>query len=420
MSAKDATKEVSRAVESIEKTGETRNASDNLIKDAERHFNWLCSGDDAYLSEMQKLIKDGLLPSVTLAYLDKNFEKANTITPDDKLEKSEVQQFIEKTKDAKNGDKNTPFDRAMYENVLNYMNENHLESIDKSQIEDFRQKAQMDFEKGKVQDAYYHARVLLNKDGRGASVLDRIDSYPPGRSDIDANALREYARRQKDADPIWTQTDEAKAIQWLNNNWNDPVVQKALMENGRIPKTGFDERLNALASRYGLKTDGPVPINSPSPPESTVKPAESPAGDNPAVVPPPNQPAHPANDSDLYPAGQRMRKDNRPDIDDGHKTHNWYFSDGQGNTVALDGKDKKDPDAIILGTVKKGPDGVDKAHYTGWRRDRDNNRWVLYDGNTALATADKVEVDRKTGKVNIIGKYTPIQLAPTYTAQGVM
>ena len=252
MSAKDATKEVSRAVESIEKTGETRNASDNLIKDAERHFNWLCSGDDAYLSEMQKLIKDGLLPSVTLAYLDKNFEKANTITPDDKLEKSEVQQFIEKTKDAKNGDKNTPFDRAMYENVLNYMNENHLESIDKSQIEDFRQKAQMDFEKGKVQDAYYHARVLLNKDGRGASVLDRIDSYPPGRSDIDANALREYARRQKDADPIWTQTDEAKAIQWLNNNWNDPVVQKALMENGRIPKTGFDERLNALASRYGL------------------------------------------------------------------------------------------------------------------------------------------------------------------------
>ena len=423
MSVQDATNAVTAAEKTVQQTGDTQSASDKLVKDAQSRFGTWGSGDEFYLAEMnQKLVKDGLLPAVTLAYLDKNFDKADIGQRDQKLTREEVAQFVKDNPNNPNGRKNnTILDREMYQNVLKYMDSNNLTSIDKTQIAQLRQNEQLKFEKDKAQDAYYNARVLLNTNDHNESILERIKSRPPGSRQFTRDDLDKFRQSQIEADPHFRDRDEGKALDWIYDHWNDPIVQKTLANGNLMSRDGFAKNLETMVSTYGLKTDGPVMIGPPAPPEITAKPHNPPANDTPVVVPPANQlgvnPANGSNALDRYPAYTHTVKDERPVIDSEHGKHDWYFSDGKGNTVALDGADKYKPDVITLGTVDKSPDGSDKVSYTAWRKDKENNRWILYDYKTPIAIADDIDFNPDKGIVTIKGKYTPIgATAP----QGVM
>lgn len=372
VTANDAQTPIKNAEAALNNDGNATSASDKILSEVKGHFTdkagWiaptLADGSPEYVQEVSRLLEQrGLLPSVTLAYLDNdaNFNRGERGEKDGVLTRKEVEKFISEAKNLPaGGGGNTQLDGEMYKNVLKYMKDNGLEQISRSEIQNLRQDAEQKFDQKKIADGYYNSRVLMNTDENGVRLMDRIS---PNGDRLSKNDLEAYLKNQTDE---YKAGDEGKAVDWLIKNWDEKNFQENFLDRTgfdfNLRKYGFENKLQAGAVTAGLNSDGTEKVAAPKP----------------------------------FPDKQEMGKDTRQG-----SNHDFYFSDGKGNTIALDGKDKNNPDKITMGNTKADNEGNKFIHYTAWAKE--NGRWILYDGEKAVATANKVEVDKKTGRVSYTG-----------------
>jgi hypothetical protein len=309
----------------------------------------------AYTARMtEDLVKQNLLPSVSLSYVERNFEKIDT----NKDAGKPATLTLDEVKAAQRAAAPGSIDEKLYAAVGEMMRLQQIpQEMTKAQIHEKLKEINNNFQSQDKKNAVDAASLLMDNRALFNNIAENDE-------EITKADLVKFLEKPGNASQ-----DTIRQLTWLRDNWDDRDV-KALM---RIdPKgAGF---MNEESIRDGI---------------NTLK-------KDIVVVP-----GKPVEYGSRIPPKANWGADNRPpSADPNDKPHEWYVSDGKGNTVAVD-YDGNGKMIYTVGTV----DASGNAHYTGWHYERETGKYILVDKDKTndrlliLAEATAIDFEPSTGKL---------------------
>lgn len=318
-------------------------ASQSLLEDTD--FQTAAAVPDSPLSReytsnlTEQLVKQNLLPAVSLSYLGENFSKVDASNEAGKPANVTLAEVRKAQTDAVEGS----VDAALYKAVGDMMESGQLpKEMTAEQIKEKLIEIDNSFQSQDRRNTTEVTNTLANK-----SLFNNIAQNDGQISKEDLDRFL--------AKPGSTDDDTLRQLAWLRDSWNDTDV-RPLMETDENGNRFIREKIAPPQQRQGQP------------------PAIDAVGDSP-----------PAS---KQPAARAWGIDDRPpSADPNDKPHEWYVSDGNGNTIAVDYDADTGFPRYTVGTVDK--DG--SVHYTGWSYDKDSGKYLLLDGKQVLAEATAID-----------------------------
>lgn len=293
----------------------------------------------------EDLVKQNLLPAVSLTYVGDNFDKIDTGNEPGKPATLSLAEI----KAARDAAKPGSIERELYNNVAEMMEREKIKEMTKDQIQDKLKEIDKNFQSQDKKNAVEAGEALMNNKQLFNNIAKNDDV-------ITRQDLKDFLAKPGNTDP-----DTLRKLTWLEQNWDDPDV-KAL--------------IGATKNGVGITEDS-VRVGVPKLKEDIVV-----------------EPGKPVEYGKQPPA-RAWGADDRPRSSDPEdKPHDWYVSDGRGNTVAVD-YDADGKPKYTVGTV----DDRGNVHYTGWSYQKETGKYVLLDGKQILAEADAIDFEPSTGKI---------------------
>ncbi len=316
----------------------------------------------AYTARMtEDLVKQNLLPSVSLSYVQKEFDKIDTNRVAGRTETL----TLAEVRAAQNAANSNSMDARLYKVVGDMMESGQLpKEMSKIQLKEKLDEINNNFQSQDKKNAVDAAsllmdnRALFNNIAQNDEVITKED-------------LRKFLEKPGNASQ-----DTIRKLTWLRDNWDDRDLNALMRIDSKgaafMNEESIRDGINTLKKDIVVEPGKPVEYGSRIPPKANWGP------------------------------------DNRPpSADPNDKPHEWYVSDGKGNTVAVD-YDGNGQMIYTVGTV----DAAGNAHYTGWHYERETGKYILVDkdktNNRLLILAEATAIDFEPST----GKLTPRGLMP--------
>lgn len=338
--ANDAHKEnVQKAAENLFKDGDFKSALQTPGSDFERQYS---------LKMTEDLVKQNLLPSLSLSYLDKNFDKIDTRNETGKLSTL----TLAEVRAAQNGFRDGSIYANFYKTVGDMMESGQLpKEITKEQLTKRIEESNKNFQSQDKKNAAEAADALINDKSLFSNIAQNDHV-------ITLEDLDKFLDKPGNASP-----ETIRKLRWMQENWDDGDV-RALTMNGKDGVRGLST--DSLGEGVGtLKSD---------------------------IVVEPGKPVE--YGSRIPPLRAWGRDDRPPSADPKDKPHDWYVSDGKGNTVAVDFDGNGKP-IYTVGTV----DASGSAHYTAWHYEKETGKYVLLDKDQIIAEATGIDFRPSDGQL---------------------
>lgn len=310
----------------------------------------------------EDLVKQNLLPSVSLSYVGENFDKLDINKTDKKNNAEPDFLTVDEIRAAQNL-KPGSIESQLYKSVGDMMENGQLpKKLTKEQLQQKLEEMDKNFQSQDKKNAVDAANVLMDR-----NLFNDV-------AQKDGSISREDLKKFLD-NPGNASADTIQKLTWLHDNWNDRDVQ-ALTETGpggarSLTESTIRDGANKLKQDIVVEPGKPVEIGSRIPPKTAW--------------------------------GIDMRP---PSADSRDPQHEFYVSDGKGNTVAVD-FDGNGRMKYTVGTV----DASGNAHYTGWSYEKETGKYVLVDKDQIIAEATHIDFDPSTGNL------TPRGLMPRASQQ---
>lgn len=300
------------------------------------------------------LVKQNLLPSISLSHVDRNFAEIDINKDGD----GQAKVTLDEVRAAQNRAKPGSFDAKLYEAVVNMMEgPNSLlpKEMTKVQLGEKLKEINNNFQSQDKKNAAEAADALINDDSLFSNIAQNDNVIT--RKDLD-----KFLENPGNASP-----ETIRKLKWMQENWDDGDV-RALTMNGKdgvrgLSAASLGEGVSALKRDIVVEPGKPVEYGSRIPP--------------------------------LRAWG---RDDRPPSADPKDKPHEWYVSDGKGNTVAVDFDGNGKP-IYTVGTV----DAAGSAHYTAWHYEKETGKYVLLDKDKIIAEATGIDFKPSNGQLTPVG-----------------
>ncbi|HEY9784524.1 MAG TPA: hypothetical protein V6D17_03910 [Candidatus Obscuribacterales bacterium] len=311
----------------------------------------------------EELVKQNLLPAVSLSYVGQgeNFAKID-LNKDKSVSLDEIRKAQANAREGS-------IDAALYKAVGDMMESGQLpKTMTAEQISEKLKEIDANFQSQDRKNAAEAADALTNR-----QLFNNVAKNDGSISKEDLDAFL--------AKPGNTDEETLRKLRWLSANWDDRDVRELTQTGPDGRRSLTEDSLRAGANRLRQE-----------------------------IVLEPGKPVDYGVPASKQPPVRAWGIDDRPpSANPEDKPHEWYVSDGKGNTVAVDyDKDTGKP-RYTVGTV----DEAGNVHYTGWSYHKESGKYLLFDGKQFLAEATEIDFSPSTGKL------TPRGLVPKAMQQGV-